>query len=107
MSGTATVLSSYSYPTAISWGYPHMEVFAVGPGDASVYRKYRGLDSSDTIWKPTNGSLDWVGGTLTSFDTSVAAVSRTKYVMDIYVTGGQSDGTLGIWERSHGQGACC
>ena len=107
MSGTATVLSSYSYPTAISWGYPHLEVFAVGPGDASVYRKYRGLDSSDLIWKPTNGSLDWVGGTLTSFDKSVAAVSRTKYVMDIYVTGGQSDGTFGIWERSHGQGACC
>jgi hypothetical protein len=101
MSGNASVLSSYYYPTAVSWGYPHLEVFAVGQNPNTVYWKYRGLDSPDTTWKPTNGSLSWVGGALTSFDTSVAAVSRAQYVMDIYVIVGQSDGTFGVYNKYH------
>ena len=69
MSGNAPVLSSYYYPTAVSWGYPHLELFAVGQNPNTVYWKYRGLDSPGTTWKSTDGSLSWVGGALTSFDT--------------------------------------
>jgi hypothetical protein len=89
MSGTATALSSYSYPTALSWGYPHLEVFALSSNN--VYWKYRGLASQDTIWNPTDGSLALVGGADASFDTTVAAIARGGQNVNIFIAGSMGD----------------
>jgi hypothetical protein len=118
MLGTATALSSYYYPTAVSWGYPHLEVFIPSKNQTeSVYWKYRGLTSSDTVWNPTDGSLAYVssflGGGLAAVDTSITAITRSKGNVDIFVTAQLynnadhifhgSNGSWGDWEYLVGE----
>jgi hypothetical protein len=86
MSGSATATSGYTYPTPISWGYPHLEVFVAATSSRktkSVYWKYRGLNSSNTAWSPTDTSLQQVGGEI-SFD-NIGAVARGAGKVDILV----------------------
>jgi hypothetical protein len=87
MSGTAIAISGYTYPTAVSWGYPHLEVFTLSNTQSkTVYTKYRGVNSSNTDWEPKNSSLFLVGGDLAPVD-SIAAVSRYAGNIDIFVLG--------------------
>jgi hypothetical protein len=116
MSGSATAISGYTYPTAISWGSPHMEVFVLSNTQPNhVYSKYRGLNTSGTDWKPADSSLELVGGDLLPLD-SVAAISRYPGNVDIFVLGADnavyhkyhtntttwSGGDVDIWEPRGG-----
>ncbi|KAF8864657.1 hypothetical protein BDZ45DRAFT_17622 [Acephala macrosclerotiorum] len=64
MTGSAAPLTGYIYPTAISLGYPHLEIFAARNDDnnvETVHWKWRGLNSSDNQLSPTDGSLHGLG----------------------------------------------
>ena len=85
MSGTATSLSIYSYPTAVS-PYPgHVEVFALDASD-SLYWKYK--NTSTSSWMPQSNNLQNIPGLAASFEQGVTAVSRGESSIDIFVTGG-------------------
>ena len=84
MSGTATILSIYSYPTAISWGSPHLEVFALDSADV-VYWKWRNL--STTSWVPQSNALQSLSGIAAPFAQGVAAVVRGLASVNILVVG--------------------
>jgi len=97
MSGTAKALTSYSYPTAVSWGSPHMEVFAL---DTEAYPnwKYRNSTASAANqWNPENKTLEYIGGASAPFEYGIAAITRDAQNVDIFVTG--SD--LGLYHKSH------
>jgi hypothetical protein len=98
MSGSATVLSNYFYPTPVSWEYPHLEVFvpSVNKKEA-IYWKYRGLNSSCTTWNPTDGSLASIGGVLAEFDPSVAALTRSVGNVDVFHVGSTGDDTYHLY----------
>jgi hypothetical protein len=101
MTGTATALSGYTYPTAVSWGYPHLEVFTNSKAHTN-YWKYRGMNTSDTIWHPTDGSLATFGGVDADFDTSLSAISRKKGDVDVFLTSNDSSRhTTYAWHTSH------
>lgn len=103
MTGTATPLTDYVYPTAISLGYPHLEIFAAGKDDNSVetvYWKWRGLNSSDSQLSPTDDSLAWVGGVLATYAKSVAALARGVPYIDIFVVGAGSPAAA-VYHKSH------
>jgi hypothetical protein len=97
MSGTATAISGYFYPTVVSWGYPHLEVFTSSQNHSN-YWKHRGLSNSDTVWQPTDGSFASFGGTDANFDTSLAAISRKLGIVDIFLTGNES---ATLWQAGH------
>ena len=80
MTGSAKVLASYAYPTPISWGSPHLEIYCPGKanGSNSVYRKYRSLDAIDTTFNPPGDALEWVGGPMADYETSIAAIARSE-----------------------------
>jgi hypothetical protein len=84
MSGTATILSIYSYPTAISWGRPHLEVFALDSADV-IYWKWK--NSSTASWNPQSNTLESLSGIAAPFEQGVAAVARGLANVDIFVAG--------------------
>jgi hypothetical protein len=101
MSGSATALSSYLYPTALSWGYPHLEVLAIGPSNHSVYWKYRPENATSTkAWDPQDSSLALVGGQLAVFNKGVAAVARSPGSVDIFVVGIPST-SYALFHKAH------
>lgn len=85
MSGTATSLSIYSYPTAVSPYSGHVEVFALNE-NKFVYWKYQNTSSSG--WIPRNNSLLNIPGNTAAFEQGVAAVSRAEDAVDIFAVGG-------------------
>jgi hypothetical protein len=93
MSGTATILAVYSYPTAVSWGSPHLEVFALDSEGDPLW-KYRNTTSS---WSPQSGDLVSLDGTAASIEQAIAAVARDAENVDILVVG--SD--FGLWHKYH------
>jgi hypothetical protein len=94
MSGPATPLERYFYPTPISWGYPHLEVLVPSKNATdAVYSKRRGLAGTNTTWYPTDGTLEIVGGEMATFDTSVAAITRDAQHVDIFIVG-ESDSAV-------------
>ena len=82
MSGTATSMSAYHYPTAVSWGHPHLEVFTLGD-DVYPQWKYRDSSSSEG-WNPGAQSFASLGGQTDSYQPSVAAIARAEAVVDIF-----------------------
>ncbi|KAK3935070.1 fucose-specific lectin [Diplogelasinospora grovesii] len=100
MTGTSTVTTRYLFPTAVSWGYPHLEVLALTPDTRySVYRKFRNSNAtSDSDWKPAGGGFETVGGQINS-GSSIAARSQTfgYNATDIFITG--NDG--GVYTKRH------
>src|ERR1700739_4132712 len=74
MSGTATVLSKYLFPTAVSWGYPHLEVFALSDSDVP-YWKWKNSSTSDP-WNPQGNSLESLNGQTAAFENGLAAITR-------------------------------
>lgn len=71
MAGSPTSVAPGLAPTAISWGYPHLEIFAVTNNDtSSVYRKYRNENAtSETDFLPGGSEMELVGG---GIDTNLA-----------------------------------
>jgi hypothetical protein len=102
MAGSATALASYYYPTAMSWGYPHLEVLIPSSNQTeSSYHKYRGLGTSSTEWNPTDGSLALIGGKSAPFSTSIAAVSLYSGSLDIFITGGNDNTVYHKWHTNN------
>src|SRR5271156_2851182 len=85
MSGTATVLSDYLFPTSVSWGYPHLEVFALSDGDVP-YWKWKNSSSSDP-WNPQGNSLESLNGQTAAFENGLAAIARGFGIVDIFCAG--------------------
>lgn len=94
MTGDATPLSTYSYPTIVSQGSPHLEVFI--PANNSIYWKYRSVNQGpDTAWYPSSGGLKNVADSLLDTPTSVASIGRVGYNTELYMTNATSP--LHIW----------
>ncbi|KAI1500696.1 fucose-specific lectin [Biscogniauxia marginata] len=67
MTGSPSSVAPESYPTAVSWGYPHLEVFAVSNNERySIYRKYRNSNAaSDCDFQSDGSTMKLVGGHIT------------------------------------------
>ena len=97
MSGTATVLSNYLFPTAVSWGYPHLEVFALSDADVP-YWKWKNSSSSDP-WNPPGNSLESLSGQTAPFENGLAAIARGFGFVDIFCAG--SD--YALYHKNHSE----
>ncbi|KAI0884178.1 fucose-specific lectin [Annulohypoxylon maeteangense] len=77
MTGSPTSVSVGLAPTAISWGYPHLEIFAMTNNvTQSVYRKYRNVNAtSDTDFVPSGKDMELVGGGINFKDAPTIAVN--------------------------------
>ncbi|KAI1382945.1 fucose-specific lectin [Hypoxylon trugodes] len=104
MTGSPTSVAAGLAPTAISWGYPHLEIFALTNNDTySVYRKYRNITAeSDTDFVPTgNTEMELVGGGIDTNTTPSIAINW--YIPD----GGQNrtelyiNGKTFAYRKSH------
>ncbi|KIX98981.1 uncharacterized protein Z520_05442 [Fonsecaea multimorphosa CBS 102226] len=92
MSGTAAALESYAFPTAVSWGYPHLEVFAL---NSSIfpewkYRTSSGQSSGTTGWQPATdgtGAFESIGGQTSPHELAVAALARNGTNVNVFVSG--------------------
>jgi hypothetical protein len=82
MSGTATALSIYSYPTAISLSDSHLELFAL---DVATYWKWQ--NSSTSSWNPQTRTFVSLAGAAAPFEQGTAAVARGSNDVDIFVIG--------------------
>lgn len=99
MTGPAEIHSGFSYPTAVSGGYPHLEVFAISPKNLSAYWKHR--SDARSSWTTKNDSpLDLVGGNISTFQLGVAAVARSVGVVDIFTIGTLGTGNTSF-QKSH------
>ncbi len=93
MSGPAIALASYVFPTAISWGAPHLEVFALNQGSYPEwkYRLANSIGSSENNnWQPSNDTspaFSTLGGRTAPDELSIAAVARSTTDVAIYVAG--------------------
>ncbi|KAF8858212.1 hypothetical protein BDZ45DRAFT_726184 [Acephala macrosclerotiorum] len=75
----------------IMGGYPHLEVFANTQNQtASLYRKYRGINSSDTTWYPNDGSLELIGEAEAGTMAQVSVASREVGYIDVWMPGSQA-----------------
>src|SRR2546423_1816329 len=92
MSGTATVLSNYLFPTPVSWGYPHLEVFALSDGDIP-YWKWKN-SSSPNPWNPQGNSLESLNGQTAGFENGLAAITRGVGIVDVFCAGAGPDTSL-------------
>jgi len=97
MSGSASILSSYAFPTAVSWGYPHLEVFAL---NSNVYPewKYRNSTVRSEDWQPTSQSFTSLGGQTAPYQLGMAAVARGNTNVDIFVVGTDQE----LYTKYHG-----
>ncbi|KAK8006051.1 hypothetical protein PG991_012348 [Apiospora marii] len=80
MVGSPTSVSPGLAPTAVSWGYPHLEVFALTMNNtAAVYRKWRNSNAtSESDSTPQGRDMELVGGHV---DTTVApSISLAWYL---------------------------
>lgn len=69
-------------PTAVSWGYPHLEVFALTQNTTkSVYRKTRDFDAvSESDFLPPGRGMSLVGGPVdTAIGPAVGVTLRRTY----------------------------
>jgi hypothetical protein len=93
------------YPTAVSWGYPYLEVFVVSNDTSfghTIYWKNRTLDSTGKeIWYPNETSFALVGGAVSDFDNIVAVTTRGFEFVDIFFTRGFLTWDR-IYSKSHG-----
>ncbi|KAI1138501.1 fucose-specific lectin [Hypoxylon sp. FL0543] len=81
MTGSPTSVAPGLAPTAISWGYPHMEIFALTNNDTySIYRKYRNSNASlQTDFIPRGTGMELVGG---GIDTNSAPSIAVNHRID-------------------------
>jgi len=103
MTGTSTVTARYLFPTAVSLGYPHLEVIALTTNAThSVYRKLRSANAtSPADWSPAGASFELVGGAVSAASSSVAIRQRrdpSDWYTDLFVTGSDT----ALYEKYHG-----
>ncbi|KAK7924380.1 hypothetical protein PG985_006434 [Apiospora marii] len=107
--GSATSVAPGFAPTAISQGYPHLEVFAVSNSKSnSVYRKYRNSNaSSEADFLPGGGlEMELVGGGIDRDKTPSIAVSWRNYKPQENRTEVHMSGTFNskVYRKYHDQG---
>lgn len=83
MSGSATIVSAYSWPTALSFGSPHVEVFALNQQLQPLW-KYR---NTTTTWYPQSESLQQLGGTAAPYTQGIAAITRGEDNVHLFRAG--------------------
>ncbi|KAI0384869.1 fucose-specific lectin [Hypomontagnella monticulosa] len=94
MTGTPTSVTPGFAPTAISWGYPHLEVYALTNNNSySIYRKYRNSNAtSETDFLPSGSDMELVGGGIDFNSTPSISVSHrmadgTRNFTEIHING--------------------
>lgn len=93
MTGSPTSVAPGLSPTAISWGYPHLEIFALTNNDTDpIYRKYRNSNAtSESDFLPRGREMELVGGLVdTNSAPSVAVNHRItdgSNQTEIYING--------------------
>lgn len=87
MTATPASVAPGLAPTAVSWGYPHLEVFALTKNrTASVYRKWRDSNAtSERDFQPLGVDMALVGGSVDTDKAPSAAVNRRV------ITGGKAE----------------
>lgn len=84
MTGTVTSVAPGLAPTAVSWGYPHLEVYALTKNTSqSIYWKWRepnATSESETI--PPGKDMILVGGGVDTTAAPSMAVAATAYQED-------------------------
>ncbi|KAK8043703.1 fucose-specific lectin [Apiospora rasikravindrae] len=80
MTGCPTSVRSGLAPTAVSWGYPHLKVFALTTNATeAVYRKMRTSDAtSETEFLPPGRAMSLVGGVVDTATAPYIAVTLRK-----------------------------
>lgn len=78
MTGTPASVAPGLAPTAVSWGYPHLEVFALTKNrTASVYRKWRDSNATSARdFEPLGAAMALVGGAVDTGEAPSVAVNR-------------------------------
>lgn len=94
MTGSATLVSAYSYPTAVSLGSPHVEVFALTPQSQPLW-KYR---NTSTTWYPQSGILQSLGGNAAPYTQGIAAISRGEDNVHLFRAGSLNNS---LFYKSH------
>lgn len=82
MTGNPTSVWPGLAPTAVSWGYPHLEIFALTRNNTeSVYRKYRNTNATDeNDFTPPGSDMELVGGNVdTNTVPSIGVNQRISY----------------------------
>ncbi|XXH04575.1 hypothetical protein Hte_010992 [Hypoxylon texense] len=82
MTGNPTSVWPGLAPTAVSWGYPHLEIFALTRNNTeAVYRKYRNTNATDeNDFVPAGNTMELVGGNInTNSVPSIAVNQRISY----------------------------
>ncbi len=90
MYGPAVALASYAFPTAVSWGYPHLEVFAINELSWYPEWKYRQSDTDPDYsnWQPdiiAGQFFNSLGGEAESAEFGIAATARSGTDVDIFM----------------------
>jgi hypothetical protein len=89
MTGTSIVTKRYLFPTAISWGYPHLEVVALTSNEKnSTYRKYRNRNAtSPNDWYPKGNDFQLIGGSIDDGSSVSLRSRRTNSSISLYIHG--------------------
>ncbi|RMZ82509.1 hypothetical protein DV737_g1978, partial [Chaetothyriales sp. CBS 132003] len=90
MSGSATPVTNFLYPTAVSTGFPHLEVLAMGY-DYNVYWAYR--DSAAGEWTP-NGTLSTLASTVIQWENGVTLAAVGGDEVQMYAAGQNDPSSL-------------
>ncbi|KAK8040031.1 hypothetical protein PG993_008442 [Apiospora rasikravindrae] len=99
MTGSPTSVSPGLAPTALTWGYPHVEVFALTKNTtSSVYRKFRNINAtSEYDFMPQGRDMVVVGGHV---DTKVApSISLIGYIYTDATSGTQNATQIQIYDK--------
>lgn len=113
MAGSAGFAGPYLSPSAVTWGYPHMEIvtFTIlkGTGDPQSLSRTLWLSrypnaSSVSDWSTNRrdkayGPFSYITGNIWPITHAVTPVMRPGNFTDIYALGGGADHAL--WSQSH------
>lgn len=82
--GSPTSVAPGLAPTAVSWGYPHLEVFALTKNKTeSVYRVWRDANAtSEAEFQPGSQKMQVVGGSIDTAKAPSVGVSRRLFTGD-------------------------
>ncbi|KAJ9602978.1 hypothetical protein H2200_012758 [Cladophialophora chaetospira] len=99
MTGFATPVTNLPHPTAISWGFPHLEVIAVN-GNRSVGWKYK---TSEENWIPqASDSLNAVEAAIAPWENSVSVVADSGAQIVHMFAAAAVDGYFALFHKCHG-----
>ena len=96
MSGTATVLSVYSYPTAVSMQGTDLDVFTLDPNNNNAI-SWKWTNSSTNGWTPQSNTFEDFDGNAAPFENGLAMVNRGGVALNLFIAGLN----FGLYYKSH------